>query len=92
MKTTVGQLRRIIKEEQDLREFFSKKETLANLLDQVLQDLQDTNRKIEKAHQIAPVGPARAIVAGLHSDLFNQTAEFRKYVAQLKTMVSKATT
>lgn len=53
-------------------------------LDAILQDLYDTNKKIETAHKLAPGGAAKAIVAGLHSDLFNKVAEFRDYIAQLK--------
>lgn len=59
-------------------------------LDKVLQDLHDTGKKLEKAHELAPGGTAKAIVAGLHSDLFNKAAEFRQYVNQLKKISASA--
>lgn len=49
-------------------------------MDEVLYDLYDVNKKIEKAHRLAPQGTAKAIIAGMYSDLFNKIAEFRKYI------------
>lgn len=89
MRTTVGQIRRLIREEAAVNELFGKKADLSSVLDDVLQDLLDANKKVEKAHELAPQGPAKAIVAGLHSDLFNKASEFRKYVEQLKALVKK---
>ena len=88
MKVKVKQLRKLISEQIELNELFGKSD-FSQVLDNILQDLQNTNKKVEKAHELAPQGPAKAIVAGLHSDLFNQVAEFRKYVEQLKAMVKK---
>ena len=42
-------------------------------LDKALDDLHRAGKKIETAHEVAPAGAAKAIVAGLHSDLFNTT-------------------
>lgn len=56
------------------------------VLDSVLQDLYSTNKKVEKAHELAPEGPAKVIVAGIYSDLFNKVAEIRKYAEQLKKL------
>jgi len=84
MRVTVGQLRGIIREAVE-----AQQGDFSSVLDGVLQDLYNTNKKIEKAHELAPQGPAKAIIAGLHSDLFNQAAEFRKYVEQLKKLASK---
>lgn len=93
MRATVGQIRRLIREEAQrqstVNELFGKKADLGSVLDDVLQDLLDANKKVEKAHELAPQGPAKAIVAGLHSDLFNKASEFRKYVEQLKALVKK---
>lgn len=75
--------------EHALDELFGRSD-FSSVLDAVLKDLLDTNKKLEKAHQLAPQGPAKAIVAGLHSDLFNTSAEFRKYVEQLKGMVKES--
>jgi hypothetical protein len=89
MKVSIGQLRTVIREEyartEVVNELFGKKD-FASALDAVLQGLADTNKKVEHAHELAPQGPAKAIVAGLHSDLFNQIGEFRKYVEKLKSL------
>ena len=91
MKISIRQLRVVIREEfaalDTLNELFGKKD-FASALDAVLQGLADTNKKVEHAHELAPQGPAKAIVAGLHSDLFNQIGEFRKYVEKLKSLAS----
>jgi hypothetical protein len=93
VKTTVSQLRKLIREEREytraLNELFGigEKADFGKMLDSVMVDLQNTNKKLEKAHQVAPQGTARAIVAGLHSDLFNKIAEFRKYVEKLKGLI-----
>jgi sugar (pentulose or hexulose) kinase len=89
MKTTVRELRRVIREEVELNEIFGLGgKDFSSTLDDILQDLSNTNKKVEKAHEMAPAGAAKAIVAGLHSDLFNKVAEFRKYIKQLKQMAS----
>ena len=66
MKTTVGELKRLIKEEQEyteaLLELFGKKKDFSAQLKEILQDLANTNKKLEQAHQAAPQGPAKAIV------------------------------
>lgn len=92
MKVTVGQLRRIIREvrvglSEDSRASASSQQAdFGTVLDSILQDLYNTNKKVEKAHELAPQGPAKAIVAGIHSDLFNKVAEIRKYAEQLKKL------
>ncbi len=87
MRVRLGDLRRAIREEREyvqaLNELFGKKPGLDELLKQVMEDLQATNKKIEQAHEVAPGGVAKAILAGLHSDLFNTMAEFRKHVAEV---------
>ena len=90
MLLTVKELRFLIREAcgdaHELNELFGKKQGFAPVLDDIMQSLLDTNKKIEKAHELAPSGAAKAIVAGLHSDLFNKVAEFRDYIKQLKAM------
>lgn len=90
MKTTVGALKKLIREEKEyvdaLNELFGNRPDFSKLLDDIMGDLQGVNKKVEKAHQFAPGGTAKAVVAGIHSDLFNKIGEFRKYVAQLKGM------
>lgn len=91
---TLGQLRELVQEEhaytQALAETGSEAD-FGSVLDTILQDLYNTNKKVEKAHQLAPGGTAKAIVAGIHSDLFNKVSEFRKYVQQLKQLANKQT-
>ena len=93
MRTTVKELRKLIREETEYSEaiaqLFSENADFGSILNDVLQDLFNTNKKIEKAHELAPQGPAKAIIAGLHSDLFNQAAEFRKYIDQLKKLANQ---
>jgi len=90
VKTTIGELRRLIREEREyaeaLQELFGKKVDFGGKLDQIVQNLYNINKEVEEAHKLAPQGPAKAIVAGIHSDLFNKVAEIRKYVEQLKGM------
>ncbi len=90
VKVKVGDLRKVIREEAEyteaMNELFGKKADFGSMMDNIMQDLQNTTKKIEKAHQAAPQGAAKAIVAGLHSDLFNKISEFRKYVEQLKKL------
>jgi hypothetical protein len=89
MRATVGELRKLIREEHDYVRVLcelSGGEGFSELLDNVMQDLAGANKKVEQAHQLAPAGTAKAIVAGLHSDLFNKISEFRGYVAQLKKL------
>jgi hypothetical protein len=70
-----------------LNEMFGKHD-FASALSDIMQALQGAEKKIEKAHEMAPPGPAKAIVAGLHSDLFNKIAEFRDHIRQLQGMSS----
>ena len=90
MKVRLGDLRRVIKEEQEyaqaLQEIFGKKKDFGTTLDDIVQKLFSINKEVEEAHKLAPQGAAKAIVAGIHSDLFNKVAEIRKYVEQLKSM------
>lgn len=72
-----------------LNELFGTELSFSKVLDSIMQDLTGTGKKIEKAHELAPAGQAKAIVAGLHSDLFNKAAEFRKYIEQLKNMTKR---
>lgn len=88
MLIRAGDLRKLIRERARLDELFGSND-FGSVLDSVLRDLLDANRKVERAHQLAPNGPAKAIVMGLHSDLFNQVAGFRKYVEQAKAMAKK---
>ncbi len=96
MKTSIKQLRRLIHEEREyvqaMNELFGigQGPDFSKMLDSIMMDLQTTGKKLEKAHEAAPEGTAKAIVAGLHSDLFNKAAEFRKYVEQLKGLVKKS--
>lgn len=93
MRVSVKELRKLIREEKEyanaINELFGNKPDFGKMLDSILQDLANTNKKVEQAHQAAPSGPAKAIVAGIHSDLFNKVAEFRKYIEQLKNMANK---
>ena len=92
MKSSIKELRQLIREEVEysraLNELFGKPD-FGKMMDDIMQDLYDTTKKIEKAHQLAPAGAGKAIVAGLHSDLFNKVAEFREYVNKLKVMAQK---
>jgi hypothetical protein len=96
MKTTVKQLRRLVREEREytlaLNELFGigEKPDFGKMLDIIMHDLYAINKKIEQAHKAAPDGTAKAIVAGLHSDLFNKIGEFRKYVVKLKSLVKQS--
>ena len=87
MKTTIGELKRLIQEEREyaeaLNELFGKKQDFGEMMKAIIQDLYNTNKKIEQAHQLAPAGAGKAVVAGMHSDLFNKIAEFRKHVEEL---------
>ena len=62
---------------------------VGSALDEVIKDLYETTKKLEQAHESAPEGPARAIIAGLYSDFFNKVAEFRKYAGQVKALAKK---
>lgn len=90
MKVRLGDLRRVIREEREhaqaLQELFGKKVDFGGMLDKIVQDLFNINKQVEEAHKAAPQGTAKAIVAGIHSDLFNKVAEIRKYVEQLKSI------
>ena len=93
MRISVGDIKQLISEEREytqaLNELFGvgEKPDLGKMLDVIMQELYATNKHLEKAHDAAPEGTAKAIVAGLHSDLFNKISEFRKYVEKLKGIV-----
>lgn len=55
-------------------------------LDDIMDAMTGADKKIEVAHSHAPEGKAKAVLVGLHQELLNQTAEFRKYIRQLKVM------
>jgi hypothetical protein len=94
MKIKYGDLKQLIQEEREysqvLQELFGKKQDFDGALDAILMGLQDLNKKVEAAHGLAPGGAAKAIVTGIHSDIFNKAAEVRKYVEQLKSLAKKA--
>ena len=68
-----------------LNELFGKHD-FASALGDIMQALQAAEKKVEKAHEMAPAGVAKAIVAGLHSDLFNKIAEFRDHIRKLQSL------
>lgn len=100
MEITREQLQRLIDEEFDralakrqgrlnealIRELAGN---VGDALDEVIHDLYGTTKKLEQAHELAPEGPAKAIIAGLYSDFFNKVAEFRKYAGQVKALAKK---
>lgn len=55
-----------------------------SLLDQAMNDMLSVNKTLEKAHEQAPAGAPKAIIMGLHSDVFNTVATFREYLGKLK--------
>ena len=94
MRVSVGDLKQLIREEREyaqaLQELFGSRPNFESVLDAIMTDLQSLNKKIEKAHELAPAGAAKAIVTGIHSDIFNKSAEIRKYVEQLKGLAQKS--
>ena len=83
-QATVGEIRRAVKAAL-LQELGGRPATTYNdFLNRTLYDMQSLLKTVERAHQLAPQGTAKAIIAGIHSDLFNQAAEIRKYVERLK--------
>jgi len=86
MRTNIGQLRRLIRE---ALEQANGGNDFGTALDDVINDMYNTTKKVEQVHELAPEGQAKAIVAGIYSDMFNGLAEFRKYVRQLKAMAAK---
>ncbi len=60
-------------------------ESYTSLLDQIEQDLADTGKTIEQAHQNAPGGESKAILQGLYQDLFNTIHEFRGWIRKLRS-------
>ena len=94
MKATTKEIRRLVREEREyleaLHELFGSKPKFGKMMDAILGELQVASKHLEQAHQVAPEGTAKAIVAGLHSDLFNKVSEFRKYVGQLKNIEKQA--
>lgn len=87
IRVSIKELKELIREQAEINEIFGNKSSgFAKLLDSILQDFSGITKKLEKAHELAPEGIAKAIVMGLHSDTFNDLSKVRKYVRQLKTM------
>ena len=93
MRVKVGDLRRLIHEELErdhvINEFFGGKADFGKMITEFLEQLWKLNERLNDVHKAAPPGPAKAIVAGMHSDLFNKIAEFRDHVKQLKGLTKK---
>jgi hypothetical protein len=79
MKITKGQLRKIIAEELAVGGEYQSN------LDKVLGQLKQADNSLIAAHNDAPQGEARAIIAGLHQDLFQMMHDFRGYIQKLKS-------
>ena len=69
---------------EHIKETVSAQVGYQSLLDQAMQDMLSANKTLEKAHEQAPAGAPKAIIMGLHSDVFNTIATFREYVGKLK--------
>ena len=93
MRIKVKDLRRTIHEEleyaQTINELFGSKPDFDKMITEFLEQLWKLNERLNDVHKAAPSGPAKAIVAGMHSDLFNKIAEFRDHVKQLKGLTKK---
>lgn len=85
MKIRIDELRSLVRAEL-LREAAG---SYPNLLDAVLQNLKGADDTLTQAFEAAPEGKPRAIIMGLHQDLFNTIASFRGYVRQLKSASMK---
>lgn len=87
-RLTLRELKDIVREALELNEIFglSQQRSFEKSLDDIVDDMYRTTQKLERAHQLAPGGTAKAIVAGLYNDAFNQLSEFRKYVQELKSL------
>ncbi len=57
-----------------------------SLLDEIMSNLMSVDKTIERAHEVAPAGASKAVLVGLHQDLFQMTHEFRTYIRQLKQL------
>ena len=68
-----------------INELFGRDDFMSVIGD-VMKALQDANKKVERAHELAPTGPAKAIIAGIHSEIFNQIAELRPHIDQLRAL------
>lgn len=55
-----------------------------SLLDQAMNDMLSVNKTLEQAHEQAPAGVPKAIIMGLHNDVFQTVTTFREYVGKLK--------
>ena len=78
MRITIGQLRGAILEA-----------TYDEDIDSVMNGLKMACDALEDAHPQAPDEDSKAIVAGLHSDLFNARASARPFIQRLKTAAKK---
>ena len=58
-------------------------------IDDVMGGLQTSLKALEDAHPQAPDDESKAIVAGLHSDLFNAQAQARPYIRTLKAKAKR---
>lgn len=59
-------------------------ETYQTSLDATLDHLNASLKDLESAHEEAPDEEAKAILMGVHSDLYNQLGDVRKYIRKLK--------
>lgn len=53
-------------------------------LDKTLDDLNASLKDLEVAHSEAPDEESKTILMGVHSDLYNQLGDVRKYIRKLK--------
>lgn len=58
-------------------------------IDGVMNGLKISLQSLEDAHPQAPDEESKAIVAGLHSDLFNAKAQARPFIQKLKSVSKK---
>jgi len=93
MRVRLGDLRKLIREEVEythaMNELFGSKPDFSKMITQFLEELWKLNEKLNDVHKAAPGGPAKAVVAGMHSDLFNKIGEFREHISQLKSLAQK---
>lgn len=81
MRMTEGQLRKLIRE-------MITAET--DPLDQMLPRLSKFLKSIEFVWNETPPGKTKATLTGLHNDLFNVIADFRKLIDQSKGQIKKS--
>lgn len=86
MKLTKGSLRKLIFEEGETGQAAPAQINQQHVatLGRVLPGLMQVSKELESAHQMAPVGEAKAIIAGLHNDLFHTAASFCGYIQKHK--------